>query len=104
MRLTDKLLWLKLTHGLTIYLTDLDYPHHVTPEQLAALLDGLAGCNGERALADMYTTWRANHTPAHLRSKQPDALSERPAARKARRVGGSSPPRRAARRRAARKT
>lgn len=71
MKLYNKLLWLKMHNGLTVYLTDLDKPHHVDPEDLAALLTAIQPCDSDLQISNAYRAWRDRYTPDHIRRTEP---------------------------------
>ena len=80
MNLIEKLHWLQYTHGFTVYLNDLEYPHHVIADELAPLLDALGLCDSHQALTNAFRAWRAAYSPAHMAQQASEPLRRRSAA------------------------
>ena len=68
MKLDEKLLWLKIHCGLTVYLTDLEQTHHVTPEEFAALFATISPCKSTSELPRAVAAWRESYAPDALQS------------------------------------
>ena len=70
MNLPEKLLWLKMRKGLTVYLTDLEKPHHVTPEDFGALLMAVSLADSDTSMEAAFRAWRDDYTPDGLRASE----------------------------------